>query len=563
MTSFTRVLGTSFSLCLLVISCSHNSITDSVISFASLARVLQLPTVFAATVAPDVTTYHYNLARNGLNPYETILTPANVNSTDFGKIGSHGTDGHVDAEPLFLANLTVAGKLHNVLYVATEHGSVYALDADTLAQLWRVSVIPAGETTSDDHGCPQISPAIGITSTPVIDRRHGPHGTIFIVAMSKDVNNEYHQRLHALDVTTGVEMAGSPTEVTASYPGTGDNSQDGRVVFNPSQYAERAALTLYNGNIYTAWTSHCDAFEYTAWVIAYNETTLKQTQILNLTPNGRKGSVWMSGGGIAVSDGYLYLPLSNGTFDTTLDNNGFPSHGDYGNGIVKLNPLSVPGGRLTVADYFNTYNTVSESDLDLDLGSGGVITLPPMTDVNGASRNLIVAAGKDQNIFLADRTNLGKFNPSTVAPDHNVYQKITGQLAGRNYSTPAYFYGVLYYGASGDSLKAFPFSHAKLPASPSSHSATIFGYPGTTPAVSANGSRNGIVWAVEGTFNSTAILHAYNPADLSHEYYNSTQGPGNRDAVGASNKFITPLVVNGKVYIGTPTGVTVFGLLHH
>jgi len=523
---------------------------------ASLALTLQLP---AVTAVPDVTTYHYNVARDGLNSQETILTPANVNPTDFGKIGSFPVDGHVDAEPLFLANLTVGGAKHNVLYIATEHGTMYAIDADTLTQLWKTSVIPAGEVASDDHGCSQITPAIGITSTPVIDRSLGPNGTIFTVAMSKDSSNAYHQRLHALDITTGVEVTGSPTEITASYPGNGDNSVSGRVVFDPSQYAERAALLLLNGNIYTGWTSHCDAGQYTAWVMAYSETTLQQTQLLNLTPNGHRGSVWMSGGGLAAdSDGFIYLLISNGDFDTTLNGSGFPSQGDYGNAMVKLNPT----GTLSVVDYFNTYNTVSESNADLDLGSGGAVLLD-VKDTSNAVHHLIVGAGKDQNIFLADRTNLGKFNPSTASPDSNIYQKITGQLAGRNYTTPVYFNGVLYYGSDGDSLKAFPFTNARLATTPSSHSFATFAHPGTTPAVSSNGTQNGIVWAVESGTNNTAVLHAYNPANLSLEYYNSNEVVSGRDHFGPGNKFITPLVINGKVYIGTPNAVAVFGLLSH
>ena len=231
----------------------------------------------------------------------------------------------VDAEPLYLANLIIGSKFHNVLYVATEHGSVYAFDADTSAQLWKTSIIPSGEMTSDDHNCSQITTVIGITSTPVIDRKQGPNGTMFTVAMSKDANGKYHQRLHALDVVTGAEIASSPTEIAASVPGTGDNSQNGTVVFDPSQYAERASLLLLNGNIYLGWTSHCDIGLYTGWVMAYSEASLQQTQLLNLTPNGHMGSVWMSGDGLAAdSAGNIYLLDANGTFDTTLDSNNNP-----------------------------------------------------------------------------------------------------------------------------------------------------------------------------------------------------------------------------------------------
>jgi hypothetical protein len=524
---------------------------------------LTIGSALAAT-APDVTTYHYNVSRDGLNPQETILTPANVNVTTFGKLNFLTVDGKVDAEPLFLANLMVPGSAtnviapHNVLFVATEHGSVYAFDADTGAQLWKTSVIPAGEMTSDDHGCTQITTEIGITSTPVIDRSFGAHGTLFTVGMSKEANGTYHQRLHALDITTGSEVSGSPTEITATYPGTGDFSTGGNVIFDPGQYAERAALLLQNGTIYTGWTSHCDAGQYTGWVMAYSESTLKQTSVLNLTPNGKMGSVWMSGNGLAAdTSGNLYLLAANGTFDTTLTTNGMPSNGDFGNAMLKLTNT---GGKLAVADYFAEYNTVANSAADLDMGSGGEL-LFDATDTSGGVHHLIVGAGKDKVIYLGNRDNLGHFNPSNTAPNSNLYQMVTGQLAGLNYTTPVYFNGVLYYGSDGDSLKAFPVTNARLASTPSSHSAATFAHPGTTPAVSANGSKNGIVWAVESGTTQANVLHAYDPTNLANEFYNSNQAGGGRDAFGNGNKFITPLVVNGKVYVGTTTGVAVFGLL--
>jgi len=512
------------------------------------------------TVAPDVTNYHFDLSRDGLNAQETILTQANVNSTTFGKIGNDPVDGKVDAEPLFLANLTVGGSMHNVLYVATEHGSVYAFDADTNAQLWKSSVIPTGETTSDDHGCSQITTEIGITSTPTIDRKLGTNGTIFVVGMSKDAAGKYHQRLHALDITTGAEVTGSPSEIAATFPGAGDNSQNGTVVFDPSQYAERAALTIVNGNIYMGFTSHCDVGLYTGWLMAYSETTLQQTQVLNVTPNGHQGSIWMSGNGVAVdSSNNMYLFDANGTFDTTMDANGMPSKGDFGNAMLKL----TGNGQLAVTDYFETFNTTTESTNDVDLGSGGPVLLPDMTDATGKVRHLIVGAGKDKNIFLADRDNLGKFNPAASPMDSNVYQKVLGQLAGLNYTTPAYFNNVVYFASDGDTLKAFPMTNARLATTPSSVSTATFAHPGSTPAVSANGTQNGIVWAVESALTAPGVLHAYDPTNLQHEFYNSNQAANARDAFGNGNKFITPLVVNGKVYIGTQNSVAIFGLLPH
>jgi hypothetical protein len=523
---------------------------------ATLALTVQAA---AMASAPDVTTYHYDIARDGLNANETILTLANVNSTQFGKIGFDTVDGKVDAEPLFLANVTIGGMVHNVLYVATEHDSVYAFDADSGAQLWKSTILGSGETTSDDHGCSQITPEIGITSTPVIDRKQGTNGTIFVVGMTKDASGGYHQRLHALDVTTGTEISGSPTEVAGTYPGTGDNSSNGNVVFDPSQYAERAALLLLNGNIYTGWTSHCDVGLYTGWVMAFSESTLQQTQLLNVTPNGHEGSIWMTGDGMAAdSSGNIYLLDANGTFDTTFDAKGFPAQGDYGNAMLKL---STTGNKLAVADYFETYNTNAESSDDIDLGSGGEILLPDQMDASGGVHHLIVGAGKDMNIYLADRDNLGKFNPASDPMDSNIYQEVTGQLASLVYSTPAYFNGAIYYGAVTDNLKAFPLTNAKLATSPSSQSAIKFVYPGTTPGVSANGTQDGIVWAMESSLTSAGVLHAYDATNLAHELYNSGQAPNGRDGYGNGNKFVTPLIVNGKVYVGTQNGVAVFGLL--
>jgi outer membrane protein assembly factor BamB len=510
------------------------------------------------TGAPDVTTFHYNVARDGLNPQESILTQSNVNSAQFGKIGFDTVDGKVDAQPLYLGNVMIGGQQHNVLYVATEHASVYAFDADTGTQLWKTSVLGSTETTSDNHNCSQITPEIGITSTPVIDRKQGPNGTLFTVAMSKAPTGAYHQRLHALDITTGAEISGSPTEITATYPGTGDNTQNGNVVFDPAQYAERAALLLLNGNIYMGWTSHCDIGLYTGWVMAYSESTLQQTQLLNLTPNGHEGSIWMSGGGIAAdSQGFIYLLDANGTFDLALDANGFPTKGDYGNAIVKLSTT----GKLAVVDYFEMYNTESESNEDLDLGSGGPLLLPDQTDANNIVHHLIVGAGKDKNIYLADRDNLGKFNPATNPMDSNIYQQLTGAMAGLVYATPAYFNGVLYYAADGDTLKAFPLTNAQMALAPSSQSAIKFPHPGPTPSISANGTQNGIVWALESSLSSPGVLHAYDPANLAHEFYNSNQAANGRDSFGNGNKFITPVIVNGKIYVGTQNGVAVFGLL--
>jgi hypothetical protein len=514
------------------------------------------PTPTPTATAPDITTFHDNNSRDGLNAQETILTLSNVNSTQFGKVGFDAVDGKVDAEPLFLAGVNAGGSTRNVLYVATEHDSVYAFDADSGAQIWKASVLGSGETTSDDRSCGQVGPEIGITATPVIDRKQGANGTIFVVAMSKDSSGNYHHRLHALDITTGNETSGSPTEITATYPGNGDGSSNGTLTFDPKMHKDRAALLLSGGNIYLGWSSHCDFSPYTGWVMAYSASTLKQTAVLNLTPNGGDGSIWMSGDGIAAdSAGNLFLLDANGKFDTTLDANQFPSNSDFGNSILKLTTTS---GKLSVADYFEPYNTVSASGADLDLGSGGIVLLPDVTDSTGAARHLLVGGGKDQNLYIADRDNLGKFNAGG-SDNSNIYQEFPG--VGSIFSTPAFFNGVLYLGTVTSPLRAFPMTNGKLATSPSSQTAVSFAYPGASPAVSANGTKDGIVWAVESATGSAAVLHAYDATNLAKELYKSNQAGSGRDSFGNGNKFITPLIVNGKVYVGTPNGVAVFGLL--
>ena len=511
-------------------------------------------TVSAASAAGiDVTTYHDDVARTGLNSSETTLTPANVTSATFGLLRTLPVDGLVDGEPLYLSGLDVGGQTHNVVFAVTEHDSVFAFDADSGAQIWKTSILGANETTSGNHGCGQITPEIGITSTPVIDRTAGPHGTIFVVGMSQDAQGAYHQRLHALDVTTGAELSGSPTEITASFPGTGAGSSGGNVIFAPGQYAERAGLLLLNGVIYMGWTSHCDFQPYTGWLIGYSETSLTQTSVLNLTPNGSEGSIWMSGAGLAAdASGNIYFLDANGTFDSALNASGFPANSDYGNAFMKV---STAGGTLAVADYFEPFNTVSESNADVDLGSGGALLLPDLKDAAGTTWHLAVGAGKDQKIYVVNRDAMGKFS----AQDNSaIYQEIDGAIGGV-WSMPAYFNNTVYYGAVSDFLKAFPIVNAKLAATPAFHSANSFQYPGTTPSVSANGNSNGIVWAVENS--SPAVLHAYDATNL-NELYTSNQAAGGRDHFGNGNKFITPLIVNGKVFVGTPNGVAVFGLLN-
>jgi len=501
----------------------------------------------------DVITYHYDNLRTGQNANEMTLTPGNVKQATFGKLGEFAVDGLVDAQPLLLSNLAFPAKGNkNVLYAVTEHDSIYAFDADSISTgggtiLWQATALLSGETTSDNRGCGQVTPEIGITSTPVIDRFRN---AIYLVAMSKDSKGNYYQRLHALDLTTGKELFGGPVTIQATYPGAGDNSLNGNVVFDPKQYKERPGLLQIGGTIYTMWSSHCDIRPYTSWIMAYSADTLAQTSVLNVVPNGSEGAIWMSGTAPAAdAAGNIYTILGNGDFDTTLSPQGFPSNGDCGNCFAKVTS-STP---LALLDYFTPLNTVSASNGDVDFGSGGPLLLPDVLDSSGTTHHLAVGSGKDANIYVLDRDNMGKFSGSA----DNIFQLITGQLSGGVYSKPSYFNGTVYYGAVNDTIKAFPITNALLATSPSSQSAHRFPYPGATPSISASGTSNGIVWVVENT--SPAVLHAYDATNLAVELYNSNQAANSRDQF-SNNKFITPMVANGKVYVGTSKSVAVFGL---
>jgi hypothetical protein len=527
-----------------------------VLTVASLPAFHSEMSVNAAPPLKGVLTYHNDNMRTGRNQSETILTLKNVNATAFGKLFVIPADGLVDAQPLYAPNLAIPGNgTHNVLFVATEHDTVYGFDADTGANLWHVTMLKSGEASSDNRGCSQVTPEIGVTATPAIDLTVGPHGTIYVVAMSKDSSANYHQRIHALDITTGAEEFGGPVDIVAKYPGTGDNSQNGFVVFDPKQYKDRAGLLIVNHVVYTTWASHCDIRPYTGWVISYNGTTLAQQSVINVTPNGSEGAIWAAGFGPAAdANSNIYFLDANGVFDTTLDANGFPAHGDYGNAIVKL---STKNRKMAVADYFNMFNTVSESNADEDLGSGGGMVVPNFKDASGVLHELVVGAGKDSNIYLADRTNMGKFNASN---NSNIYQVVSGALNGGVFSGPAFSTKTIYYGAVGDSIKAFPFNaKGMLNSIAASATSTTFGFPGATPSISGSTAKNLILWAAENS--SPAVLHAYSGKNLGVELYNTNQAPKGRDQFGNGNKYITPTIANGKVYVGTTNGVGVFGLL--
>jgi len=520
------------------------------------------------TAGVDVVMFKNDLSRTGQYLSETVLTPTNVNSSSFGLVRELMVDGKVDAQPLYLSRVNVGGTARNVVFTATEHGSVYAFDADSGARLWQVSLLASGEQPGDAHSCDQLTPEMGITSTPVIDRTAGAHGTLYVVAMSIDGSSKYHQRLHALDVTSGTELLNGPMDITATYP-----NNAGTATFDPGVYKERAALLLLNGTIYTTWASICDVVPYSGWIIGFDEATLRRATVLNVGPNSGMpltgvppedntaastygAGIWMSGTGPAADlAGNIYLITGNGRFETTLDAREFPNMGDFGNSFLRL---SRSGATLQVADYFAPRDGVHQSALDQDLGSGGGVLLPDLKDSTGTVRHLMVGAGKDRKIYVVDRDDMGKYSGS----QNDIWQELDGVLGDQIRSSPAYFNGVLYFGPTGSTLKAFSITNARLSAIPTSQTQTVFGYPGTSAVISANGSANAILWAHQTQTNLPAVLHAYDPTNLAHELYNSNQASGGRDQASDGNKFITPVVTGGRVFVGTTRSVAVYGLLH-
>jgi len=533
-----------------------------------------------------VLTYHNDNASTGQNLSETTLSTADVNPTQFGKLHSVALDGAAYAQPLYVPGVAVGGQgTHNVTYVATEHDSLYAIDADTGALLWKDSFINsgAGVTTvpSGDVNSTDIVPEIGISSTPVID---GGTGTLYLVAKTKEVVggvNHYVQRLHAIDITSGAEKLGGPAVIAdtsysggnytfnsgPSVAGTGAGSVGGVVHFNALRQSQRIALTEANGNIYMAWASHGDNGPYQGWVVGYNASTLALSAVFNAAPNGSDAGIWESQGRLSVdSGGNIYLESGNGTFDTTLNAQGFPAKGDYGDSFVKIAPDSstpanpnINGWGLKVVDYFTPSNQAALSGGDADIGSGGPLLLPDSAG-SAAHPHLLVGGGKEGRIYLIDRDNMGHFDPNA---DH-VVQETGAHAIGGVFDTPAYYNGTIYYGAVGDNVKAFAVANAGFNPTPTSKSPNSIGFTGTSPSISANGSSNGIVWALDsGAFGrgGPAVLYAYDASNLSGELYNSSQAANSRDQAGAAAKFTVPTVVNGKVYVTGASSLTIYGEL--
>lgn len=513
-----------------------------------------------------VLTYHNNLARDGTNTKEYALTTANVNSNTFGKLFSCAVDGEIYAQPLWVPNVSIGGGTHNVTIAATQNDSVYAFDADTspCKQYWKVSFLGTGITPvpPSDTGEPSdINTKIGITGTPVIDPASQ---SIYLVAKTKEGSN-YHQRLHALNLVDGTEKFSGPMDITSAITvtGTGDTgdssvgctSTPGNVPFCPLRENQRPGLALAGGFVYVAWASHGDQQPYHGWIMKFNASNLLQAPtVFNDSPNGRESGIWMSGGAPAFdSSNNIYVITGNGDFDST--------NGDFGDSVLKLS------NTLAVQDWFTPSVEGTLDSSDLDLGSGGAVVLVDLP--SSTVPHVLIGGGKGTNflgqIYVLNRDNLGKSNST----DQSVQQF---SLGGGIFATPAFWQNTFYIGGVGQNLRAFALSTTTslLTTTASSQTSHVFGFPGTTPSISSAGttSGTGIVWALDtnsttaanasGT-NGPAGLHAYDATNLATELWNSSQVSGN--AAGNAVKFCVPTVANGKVYVGTQTEITVYGLL--
>jgi hypothetical protein len=506
--------------------------------------------VLGFNATAQMTTSQYDNARTGAYLNETQLTPQNVNPQQFGKIFTMKVDGDVYAQPLFLGGVEIPGKgRHDVVFIATEHDSVYAFDAygKPSAPLWQVSFLRNGASTVPAYAaqCPFIVPEIGITSTPVIDAKTG---TLYVLSRTAQTHlatpNTYHQQLHALAVTTGVEKFGGPVEIQASVRGSGDGSNGGNVAFGPLRENPRAALLLANNMVYLTWGSSCDVGPYHGWVMGYDAQTLKQKAIFNASPNADDSGIWASDTGPAADkNGNVFVATGNGTFDAA--NGGH----DYGDALLNLN-----GQSLKLIDYFAPFNTDELSAHDSDLGSGGPMLLP---DQPGPHPHLAVIGGKAPMIYVLDRDHLGHYRPGS-----NLHAVQTIETVGGIYGSMAYWNHHIYVLSDSDSLRDYEVVKGKL--LPKATSSFRFSDHAATPTVSANGDKNGIVWVVSSKgWNSadrTAVLHACDASNIAHELYNSSQNAA-RDKAGLALRFNIPTVVNGHVYVGAKKEVDVYGLL--
>ena len=508
----------------------------------------------ARTTSPAMLTYHNDNLRTGQNLGETVLTPQNVNSGSFGKLFSYATDGAIYAQPLYAGSLHMSDLgVRNVVYVVTEHDSVYAFDANQKAPgtLWHVSLLGSGSDATpvpcadERTACDYFGAEIGITSTPVIDIQTA---TLYVCAFTKE-GGTYIHRLHALDLVTGSEKFGGPVVIQASVAGKGVGGDTAHVPFVAYGHLQRCALLLANGVVYVAFASFADIPPYHGWLFGYDAATLRQRAVLNLTPDGEKGGIWQSGNGPATdSTGDIYLVTGNGTFNANAGGH------DFGDSFVRIKPGN---GSVSVIDFFTPFNQESLRANDVDLGAGGPLLLP---DQGGAHPHLMLTGGKEGTLYLVNRDHMGRVRSGD---NDQIVQSLVN--IGPIFCTPAFWENKVYIAGVRESLKVYNLIDGMLSPTPASQSPNVFGFPGGTPTISANGAQNGIAWVLENAaFRTTlpAVLHAYDATDVSRELYNSEQA-GGRDSLPHGVGFGVPTVVNGRVFVGTLTELAAFGPLPH
>ena len=511
--------------------------------FSRPILVLTLLAAFVTTLCSgqvSVLTQHNDIERTGQNLSETLLTPANVNPNNFGLLFKQQVDGAIVGQPLYVPGLQFPSGLHNVIYVATQHDSVYALDADSnqganASPLWMVhysNPVPADE---DHWVCGNGGyTEIGIMGTPVIDPSSN---TIYFVAKTIE-QGTYNFRLHALDLITGVEKFGGPAIINATV-----QTNEGPYSLNQAYHFQRPGLLLLNGNIYIGFGSNgCDEFDYRGWLLAYSASTLQQTGVYLTTPDGAKGALWAAGGGVAAdASGFVYFATGNGTFDIGTGGT------DLGDSILKMFPVEQG---YTVKDYFTPYNQATLQMNDLDLGSGGMMILP---DQSGQHTHELVGGGKGGTLYLVDRDNMGQFNPVTDL----VVQEFVG-ITPSIKTTPAYWNGNIYLSGQKDYVKRFTISGGQMSSGPVDQSPFINVDRGPSLSVSANGNTNGILWVM---VHGTPVLYAFDATNLTNELYDTTLAPQQRDRLAATSKYVVPTVADGRVYVGGVKILNVFGLL--
>lgn len=511
-------------------------------------------TLIGTANAQSVWTYRNDIGRTSANINETILKPSNVNATQFGKLISIPVDGQIYAQPLYLPNVTIGGAQHNVIFIATQNDSVYAIDDTSYSILWHANLVDAAHGAAQGAApvatsyipCDDIQVQVGVTSTPVID---ASAGTLYVEARSIENGNQVH-RLHDLDITTGNEKI-TPVVVSATVRGTGEDSSSGTIPFAPSLQLNRAGLLLSQGNLYLGYGSLCDFHPFHGWVFAYDEATLAQKAVFITTPDGDAGGVWMGGAGLAAdASGNLYINTGNGTYDGTAS-----SIPDFGDSVLKLDPLT-----LVPSDYFTPYDQLSLGINDIDVGSAGILLLP---DQAGPHPHELVAGSKEGRVYLIDRDQMTTGNQhycNGCSSDPEIVQESPVGFGGSIFGGFAYWNGRVYLQSTGEPITSIPLSNGLLNFTNVLTTPTIFGWPGTQPTISANGTVNGIVWAldVSGTYTYSAVLHAYDALTM-NELYNSAQLA--RDNAALAMKFSVPTVINGKVYVGTRSELEVYGLL--